>query len=75
MERELLLGIHWGTQSLTPATQDTPSLASLPEDVSLMENGLGISLYVRVSALVLNWIVYACKNRSRLGDGARNDTL
>ena len=69
MERELLLGIHWGTQSISPATQDTGSLEALPEDVSLMENGLGISLHVRVSALVLNWIVYACNNSSRLGDG------
>ena len=45
MEGDALLGTHRGTQSLTPATQDTGSLEALPERVSLMEYGRGVQLH------------------------------
>ena len=54
MEGEPLLGTQRDTPSLTPAMQDTSSLESLEELVSLMEYGQGICLLVRVSALL--WI-------------------
>ena len=61
MEGEPLLDTQWDTPSLTPAMQDTSSLESLEELVSLMEYGQGICLLVLVSALL--WIrLYACKN-------------
>ena len=49
MEGELSLGIPKGTQSLTPATQDTVSPESVPGDVSPTAYGLEISLHVQVS--------------------------
>ena len=49
MEGEVSLGTLMDTQSLTPATQDTGSLESLPEDVSPTAYGLEVSLHVQVS--------------------------
>ena len=48
-EGEVSLGIPKGTQSLTPATQDTVSPESVPGDVSPTAYGLEISLHVQVS--------------------------
>ena len=50
MEGEESLGSLKDIQSLTPVTQDTDSLDSLPEPVSPTGYGLGISLLVQVSA-------------------------
>ena len=52
MEGDTLLGTHRGTQSLTPATQDTGSLEAQPELVSLMEYGQGVQLHAQVSTVL-----------------------
>ena len=52
MEGEAFLGTRRGTQSLTPATQDTGSLEAQPERVSLMEYGRGVQLHARVSTVL-----------------------
>lgn len=49
MEEETSLGTPRDTMSLTPATLDIDSLEMLPELVSPMVYGQGISLHVCVS--------------------------
>ena len=61
MDTKVLLGTHRGTQSLTPATQDTDSLEALAELVSLTDYGQEVYQHARVSTLLLDWHAHVYK--------------